>query len=111
MLCVCAEDEFNSHRWKRREKQAMYIYSENMTKPTLVDGSRSTTRSPLTSRPVMAELVPSKSDTVPLTPEILNSVMAMTNPLERFSADHSINDPMLQVGNPSILINRSHKCV
>lgn len=60
-----------------------------MSKPTLVDGSPVTTRSPLTSRS-MNELAPVKSDTVPLTPEILNSVMAMTNPLEySFSTNHS----------------------
>lgn len=60
-----------------------------MSKPTLVDGSPVTTRSPLTSRS-MNELAPAKSDTVPLTPEILNSVMAMTNPLEySFSTNHS----------------------
>lgn len=77
----------------------MYIFNENMNKPTLVDGSTTTTRSPLASKPVMAELVPAKNEAVPLTPEILNSVMAMTNPLEYpFSADHSSNDPMLQVG-------------
>lgn len=43
----------------------------------------------------MDELAPAKNDTVPLTPEILNSVMAMTNPLEYSMA--AMNNSKLQV--------------
>lgn len=87
---------FNLNSVAAVDRIIMHIYGENMNKSSLVDGSKViTTRSPLTSRPIMDELTPAKNDTVPLTPEILNSVMAMTNPLEYSMA--AANNSKLQV--------------